>query len=121
MNVVKATRKYEEWLGMQLQIVEPDLQLKHQRMAESRFSFFRATFYRWLQLWDEVCADVRRVPHILSVGDLHVENFGTWRDTDGRLVWGVNDFDERLRIPTHWTWCDWQRARCWPPRKSSLR
>jgi Uncharacterized protein conserved in bacteria (DUF2252) len=99
MNVTKATRKYEDWLGLQLQIVEPDLQLKHARMAESKFSFFRATFYRWLQLWDEVCADLRKVPHILSVGDLHVENFGTWRDTDGRLVWGVNDFDEASSYP----------------------
>jgi hypothetical protein len=35
----------------------------------------------------------------LSVGDLHVENFGTWRDTDGRLVWGVNDFDEACVYP----------------------
>jgi hypothetical protein len=23
-----------------------------------------------------------------------VENFGTWRDAEGRLIWGVNDFDE---------------------------
>jgi hypothetical protein len=99
MNIVKATRKYEEWLGLQLQILEPDLKLKHQHMAESEFSFFRATFYRWLQLWEEVCADLRRAPHILSVGDLHVENFGTWRDTDGRLVWGVNDFDEASNYP----------------------
>jgi hypothetical protein len=30
----------------------------------------------------------------LAVGDLHVENFGTWRDAEGRLVWGINDFDE---------------------------
>lgn len=30
----------------------------------------------------------------MAVGDLHVENFGTWRDIEGRLVWGVNDFDE---------------------------
>lgn len=99
MNIAKATRKYEEWLGQQLQIVAPDLKLKHQRMAESEFSFFRATFYRWLQLWDEVCPDLRRAPRILSVGDLHVENFGTWRDTDGRLVWGVNDFDEASNYP----------------------
>jgi hypothetical protein len=28
------------------------------------------------------------------VGDLHVENFGTWRDLEGRLIWGVNDLDE---------------------------
>ncbi len=31
---------------------------------------------------------------VLAVGDLHVENFGTWRDIEGRLIWGVNDFDE---------------------------
>jgi hypothetical protein len=31
---------------------------------------------------------------VLAVGDLHVENFGTWRDSEGRLIWGVNDFDE---------------------------
>ncbi|MFZ3264437.1 MAG: DUF2252 family protein [Terriglobales bacterium] len=96
---MKATKKYEEWLALHLQIVEDDLRLKHERMAESEFSFFRATFYRWLQVWEEVCADLRRVPHLLAVGDLHVENFGTWRDTDGRLVWGVNDFDEACIYP----------------------
>ena len=30
-------------------------------------------------------------PEVLAVGDLHLENFGTWRDTDGRLSWGIND------------------------------
>ena len=99
MNIVNATKKYEEWLGLHLQIVETDLRQKHAHMADSEFSFFRATFYRWLQVWEEVCADLRRVPHLLSVGDLHVENFGTWRDTDGRLVWGVNDFDEACVYP----------------------
>jgi hypothetical protein len=99
MNIVKATRKYEEWLGHQLQIVEEDLQLKHELMAESRFSFFRATFYRWLQLWQDMPDGLRRVPSILSVGDLHVENFGTWRDAEGRLVWGINDFDEAASYP----------------------
>jgi hypothetical protein len=28
------------------------------------------------------------------VGDLHIDSFGTWRDTEGRLAWGVDDFDE---------------------------
>src|SRR5262249_3229816 len=27
------------------------------------------------------------------------ENFGTWRDREGRLIWGVNDFDEAAVIP----------------------
>ncbi len=99
MNIVKATKKYEDWLGLHIPIVGPDLRFKHEQMAAALFPFFRATFYRWLQLWPEVCAELDRVPHILSVGDLHVENFGTWRDTDGRLVWGVNDFDEACVYP----------------------
>ncbi len=99
MNILKATRKYEEWLGQHLQIVEKDLQLKHERMAESTFSFLRATFYRWMQVWEELCPGLQHVPRILSVGDLHVENFGTWRDTDGRLIWGINDFDEACVFP----------------------
>src|SRR5260370_32652719 len=36
---------------------------------------------------------------VLAVGDLHVENFGTWRDAEGRLTWGVNDFDEAYPLP----------------------
>jgi len=99
MNIVKATKRYEAWLAQHLEIVEKDLQLKHERMAESAFSFLRATFYRWMQLWAEVCADLQSAPRLLSVGDLHVENFGTWRDTHGRLVWGINDFDETCVYP----------------------
>ena len=30
---------------------------------------------------------------------MHLENFGTWRDAEGRLVWGVNDFDEAAVMP----------------------
>ena len=28
-----------------------------------------------------------------------MENFGTWRDVEGRLIWGINDFDESARMP----------------------
>jgi Uncharacterized protein conserved in bacteria (DUF2252) len=99
MNIVKATKKYEDWLGSHIRIVEPDLKFKHEQMAAALFPFFRATFYRWLQVWPQVCARLDDVPHLLSVGDLHVENFGTWRDCEGRLVWGVNDFDEACVYP----------------------
>jgi len=63
-------------------------------MRADPFLFFRATFYRWAQLWPEACPKLARAPRVHTVGDLHVENFGTWRDAEGRLVWGVNDFDE---------------------------
>src|SRR5215470_16267873 len=99
MNIVKATRNFEEWLSRHIHIVAADLKLKHKRMAESPFPFMRATFYRWLQVWPEACPELARAPQILGVGDLHVENFGTWRDSDGRLIWGVNDFDEACGFP----------------------
>lgn len=99
MNIVKATKKYESWLGQHTPIVAPDLRRKHQEMTKKPFPFLRATFYRWLQIWPDVCPELVRAPRVLGVGDLHVENFGTWRDTDGRLVWGINDFDEAEHYP----------------------
>src|SRR5205807_1035404 len=76
-----------------------DLAIEHERMRSAPFPFFRATFYRWAQTWADLCGKVARAPKVLAVGDLHVENFGTWRDVEGRLIWGINDFDEAWRLP----------------------
>src|SRR6266478_6066030 len=99
LDIMQATRAYELWLGRQIPLIPADLRLKHQRMAENPFSFFRATFYRWVQVWPQICPELATAPLVLGVGDLHVENFGTWRDQEGRLVWGVNDFDEAFDLP----------------------
>ena len=45
------------------------------------------------------CPQLYDAPKVLGVGDLHIENFGTWRDGEGRLSWGVNDFDEACFLP----------------------
>jgi len=94
VNIQKATESYEKWVGGRVRLVREDLEYKHEQMAASPFPFLRATFYRWVQLWAKECSEESRAPAVLAVGDLHVENFGTWRDAEGRLVWGVNDFDE---------------------------
>jgi len=99
MNIFKATKRYEAWLGERLQLVPADVRLKHRLMAADGFAFLRATFYRWMQRWPEACPELDRAPRVLAVGDLHVENFGTWRDAEGRLIWGVNDFDEACPLP----------------------
>ena len=99
MNIFKATKRYERWLGEHTRLLKEDLQYKHLRMCEGPFPFLRATFYRWMQLWPDLCSSECNAPAVLAVGDLHVENFGTWRDIDGRLVWGVNDFDEAYPLP----------------------
>jgi hypothetical protein len=99
MTIQQATADYESWLAGQLTIVPEDLALKHQRMRAAIFPFLRATYYRWAQLFPQLCKELCRAPQVLAVGDLHVENFGTWRDAEGRLVWGINDFDEAWRLP----------------------
>ena len=102
MKIGKATAKYEAWLARHLRLLPADLQLKHQQMRVAPFLFMRATYYRWAQTWAEVSGEAARAPRVLAVGDLHVENFGTWRDVEGRLIWGINDFDEAWLLPyTH--------------------
>jgi uncharacterized protein (DUF2252 family) len=68
-------------------------------MRESAFVFLRGTFYRWMQMWSERTGSLDESPRVVGIGDLHLENFGTWRDRDGRLIWGVNDVDEAYRLP----------------------
>jgi uncharacterized protein (DUF2252 family) len=98
MDIFESTVAYERWLGAHVPLRRPDLHLKHELMAAEVFGFFRATFYRWAAQWPQVCAELEG-PKVLAVGDLHVENFGTWRDAEGRLIWGVNDFDEVATLP----------------------
>src|SRR5208283_1002942 len=99
MNIQTATRQYETWLAGHIRVVKNDLGAKHELMAQDAFSFLRATFYRWMQLFPALCPKLAGAPNVLAVGDLHVENYGTWRDTEGRLVWGINDFDEVFPLP----------------------
>jgi uncharacterized protein (DUF2252 family) len=94
MKIIKATREYETWLANHTSPVASDLAQKHINMCSDPFIFLRATFYRWAQRFPEVCPQLQELPQVLAINDLHIENFGTWRDSEGRLVWGVNDFDE---------------------------
>lgn len=94
MRITDATSRYEAWLGRHLRIVAKDLAFKHREMRAGVFPFLRATYYRWAQTWGAICGGAAEAPEVLAVGDLHVENFGTWRDIEGRLIWGINDFDE---------------------------
>ena len=97
----KSLQAYEAWLDRQLgrQVVKADIGRKHAKMGASPFVFLRGTYWRWAETILEVCPDLAGAADVLAVGDIHLENFGTWRDGDGRLVWGVNDFDEAARMP----------------------
>jgi hypothetical protein len=95
---------FEDWLREQCllngcEVAEADLEYKHDQMASDPFVFLRATFFRWAKRIETLLPELAEAPSVLSVGDTHLENFGTWRDNEGRLVWGVNDFDEAAAIP----------------------
>jgi len=72
-----------------------DVKLKHRNMAKAAFPFFRATFYRWAQWWPLICPHLARAPQVPPPSGIC-----TWKilapggDFEGRLIWGVNDFDE---------------------------
>jgi len=99
MNINAANRSYEIWLDKQTPLNKKDLQKKYKKMSDDPASFLRATFFRWVQIWPDICRDLVAAPGVLAIGDLHIENFGTWRDSEGRLVWGINDFDEAFTMP----------------------
>ncbi|WP_432176576.1 DUF2252 domain-containing protein [Streptomyces sp. Tue6028] len=80
--------------------------VKFRKMAASAFAFYRGTaclFYHDLD------ADKRGGPYlddrtarVWIHGDLHAENFGTYMDAQGRLIFNVNDFDEAYVGPFTW-------------------
>ena len=101
MDIIESTAAYEAWLRAQLgdEVVEKDIETKHAKMVEGPFPFLRATYWRWAETILDICPELADAPAVLAVGDIHLENYGTWRDEEGRLVWGVNDFDEAAEMP----------------------
>jgi hypothetical protein len=99
LPIARSFLAYEKWLRQRLTLVPADLRRKREKTRRTPFAFLRGTFFRWVEVWPHACRDVVDAPRVLSVGDIHVENFGTWRDADGRLAWGINDFDEAENLP----------------------
>ena len=83
---------------------------KFRKMARDPFAFYRGTaclFYADVGEDGQYAGFDREwvdedSSRIWIQGDLHAENFGTYLDADGRLVFDVNDFDEAYL--GHWTW-----------------
>lgn len=99
MDIHEATEGYERWLRHETPVVATALRDKHVRMRKDLFAFLRGTYYRWAQVWPAYVPETRGAPRVVAVGDLHVQSFGTWRDAEGRLAWGVDDFDNAYPLP----------------------
>ncbi|WP_326612575.1 DUF2252 domain-containing protein [Streptomyces scopuliridis] len=84
--------------------------VKFRKMAASAFAFYRGTaclFYHDLER-ERTASGVtgpfldERTGRVWIHGDLHAENFGTYMDANGRLIFNVNDFDEAYVGPFTW-------------------
>src|SRR6476469_4387804 len=88
---------------------DPDaFRTKFRKMAADPFAFYRGSacvFYADVADRDDRWAD-ERTSRVWIQGDLHAENFGTYMDGSGLLIFDVNDFDEAF--VGHFTW-DLQR------------
>lgn len=77
---------------------------KYRKMAADPHAFYRGSaclFYA--DVTDEEDAFVDEQTSAIWIhGDLHVENFGTYLNSGGRLVFDINDFDEAYL--GHFTW-----------------
>jgi len=96
-DVVAFTAAYEAWLGAHIPLVPDDLRAKHEELAGPVVRFLRGTYYVWLRRVADLVPHLLDRPPVPLVGDLHIENFGTWRDRHGVRRWGVNDLDELTR------------------------
>jgi uncharacterized protein (DUF2252 family) len=77
---------------------------KFRKMAADPFAFYRGSaclFYADVADLDDRWAD-ERTSRVWIQGDLHAENYGTYMDSAGILVFDVNDFDEAYL--GHFTW-----------------
>ena len=75
---------------------------KFRKMAADPFAFYRGSaclFYADMTRTQDDWSD-ERTGAVWIHGDLHVENFGTYMNSDGRLVFDVNDFDEAYLGPS---------------------
>lgn len=77
------------------------LLLKYRAMRASTFAFMRGTCHLF---YDELARGgvFKSAPAVWVCGDLHLENFGSYKG-DNRLVYfDINDFDESALAPASW-------------------
>jgi uncharacterized protein (DUF2252 family) len=77
---------------------------KFRKMAADPFAFYRGSavlFYADMATIEDRWSD-ERTSRVWIHGDLHAENFGTYMDATGRIVFDVNDFDEAYLGHVSW-------------------
>ncbi len=74
------------------------LKLKFARMREGPFAFFRATCHLFYQDLPQESV-LAKPPRVWVSGDLHLENFGSYKGDNRLAYFDLNDFDEACLAP----------------------
>ena len=75
--------------------------MKYRNMRTSPFVFLRATCHLF---YERVAPDLHamQAPLTWCMGDMHLENFGSYKGDNRLAYFDLNDFDEAVLAPTHW-------------------
>ena len=93
-SVVEISNRYENWMKANLPslnraISTPNTHRWQKRGRELPFDSYGGLSYLWSLRFPQELPELiaPSVPTVLGLGDVHIENFGTWRDSEGRLIW----------------------------------
>lgn len=77
------------------------LRLKFKKMRVDAFSFLRGTCHLFYSRLAEVKL-IKSAPVVWVCGDLHLENFGSYKGSNRLAYFDLNDFDEAALAPASW-------------------
>ena len=95
MNVVNEIKRYNAGR-------EPErLELKYAKMRSSPFAFMRGSCHLFYARLAGINL-IKAAPSVWACGDLHLENFGSYKGDNRLAYFDLNDFDEAALAPASW-------------------
>lgn len=81
--------------------------MKYRAMRQDAFAFLRGSCHLFYQDWPAGDEPLNRAPVAWICGDLHLENFGSYKGDNGLVYFDLNDFDEGVLAPATWELGRW--------------
>ncbi|HEY5062037.1 MAG TPA: DUF2252 family protein, partial [Gemmatimonadaceae bacterium] len=72
---------------------------KYRAMRTDPFVFFRGSAHLFWEDWARDAGPLADAPAAWACGDLHLENFASFRGDNGLVYFDLNDFDEAALAP----------------------
>ena len=94
LTIIERINKFNEPL------LQDKVKLKYKLMSKNEYTFYRGTCH----IFYEDLAKVTLPDSPLSwiCGDLHLENFGSYKSDNRQVYFDMNDFDEAILAPAAW-------------------